>query len=147
MKIELKRVNDAFHFQAKNEMGNRVDIDGPAKIGGSNIGPNPMELLIMGLGGCSGIDVVMILKKQKQEIEHFEISIDAEREVVDAPPSLFTWINVHFKLTGQIDKEKAERAVALAMEKYCSVARTLEKTAKISFTLSLNTQNIPLATV
>lgn len=131
-------MNDAFHFQAKNEEGNAVNIDGPVKIGGSNIGASPMELLLMGLGGCSGIDVVMILKKQRQEIEQFEISIDGEREVVDMPPSLFKAINVHFKITGRIDCNKAEKAVDLAMEKYCSVARTLEKTAKISYKLTLN---------
>jgi putative redox protein len=120
-----------FHFEAANEGGQKVNIDASPAIGGENKGARPMELLIMGLGGCSGIDVVNILKKQKIELKNFKISIDAEREA-DAVPSLFTKIHVTFIFDHEVDKNKAERAVSLSMEKYCSVAKTLEKTATLT---------------
>lgn len=137
MRIELKRKNDAFHFQAKNEEGNIVDMDASPEVGGENKGTRPMQMLLMALGGCSAIDAVLILKKQKQRIEDFEILIEGEREK-DKVPSLFETIHLHYKFKGEIDKDKAERAVALSMEKYCSVAKTLEKTAKITYSVSVN---------
>ena len=92
----------------------------------------------MGLGGCSAIDIVLILKKQKQQVDDFAISIDAERET-GKEPSLWKDIVLHFKLKGKIDKEKAERAVALSVEKYCSVSKTLELAgAKITYKVSVN---------
>lgn len=135
MLIELQRKNNAYHFEAVNETGQHVQIDASPTIGGQNKGARPMELLIMGLGGCSGIDVINILQKQKIEVEDLKISIEAEREK-DAIPSLFTDINIHFTFKGSIDQNKAERAISLSLEKYCSVAKTLEKTAKISHTVS-----------
>lgn len=138
MKIELKRLDDAFHFEAKSETGNIAYMDAGENIGGHNKGVRPMQMLIMGLGGCSAIDIVLILKKQKQIIETFEISIDAEREK-DKEPALWENVEIHFKLTGQIDKEKAERAVQLSMDKYCSVSKTLEIAgAKITYKVSVN---------
>lgn len=138
MKIELKRLDDAFHFEAISETGNIAHMDAGENIGGHNKGVRPMQMLIMGLGGCSAIDIVLILKKQKQVIETFEISIDAEREK-DKEPALWENVEVHFKLTGQVDKEKAERAVQLSMEKYCSVSKTLEIAgAKITYKVSVN---------
>ena len=138
MRIELKRLDDAFHFEAVSETGNVAHMDAGENIGGHNKGVRPMQMLIMGLGGCSAIDVVLILKKQKQVIETFEISIDGQREK-DKEPALWQTVEVHFKLTGQIDKEKAERAVKLSMEKYCSVSKTLEIAgAKITYKVSVN---------
>lgn len=97
-----------------------------------------MQMLLMGLGGCSAIDIVMILKKQKQVIDDFEISIDGEREE-GKEPSLWKNVIVHFKLKGQIEIEKAERAVKLSMDKYCSVSKTLELAgASISYKVSVN---------
>jgi putative redox protein len=138
MRIELKRLDDAFHFEAKSETGNIALMDAGENIGGHNKGVRPMQMLLMGLGGCSAIDVVLILKKQRQVIEDFTISIDGEREK-DKEPSLWQTIGIHFKFKGQIDKEKAERAVQLSLEKYCSVSRTLEIAgAKISYKVSVN---------
>jgi putative redox protein len=95
-------------------------------------------MLIMGLGGCTAIDVIMILKKQRQGIEDFQISIDAERQK-GVEPALWETIEIHYKLKGQIDPAKAERAVALSMEKYCSVSKTLEIAgAKINYKISIN---------
>jgi len=138
MRIEIKRLDDAFHFEAKSETGNIIHMDAGENIGGHNKGVRPMQMLLMGLGGCSAIDVALILKKQKQIVEDFEISIDGEREE-GVEPSLWKTIIVHFKFKGQIDKQKAERAVQLSMEKYCSVSKTLEKAgAKIDYKVSIN---------
>ncbi|MEO6883073.1 MAG: OsmC family protein [Bacteroidia bacterium] len=137
MKIELKHMNDAFHFEAVNEMGNVVQIDSSTESGGQPKGAGPMQLLLMGLGGCSGIDVVMILKKQKQEITDFRISINADREK-EKDHSFWKNIHIHFKLKGNIELGKAKRAADLSIEKYCSVAKMLEKTSKITYSVSVN---------
>ncbi|MES2591685.1 MAG: OsmC family protein [Bacteroidota bacterium] len=138
MRIELKRLDDAFHFEAISETGNVAHMDVGESMGGNNKGVRPMQMLLMGLGGCSAVDVVMILNKQKQTIESFEISIDGEREKVKEP-SLWENIQLHFKLRGKIEKEKAERAVQLSMDKYCSVSKTLEIAgAAITYKVSVN---------
>lgn len=138
MRIELKRLDDAFHFEAKNETGNIIQMDAGENIGGRGQGVRPMQMLIMGLGGCSAIDVILILKKQRQVIDDFEIRIDAERQK-DVEPALWEKVEIHYKLKGQIDRAKAERAIDLSMEKYCSVSKTLEIAgAKITYKLSIN---------
>ena len=90
-----------------------------------------MQLLLAAAGSCSSIDIIMILKKQKQELKDIEVEVTAEREK-DNVPALFTDIHIHFKLSGQVTEEKAKRAVSLSMEKYCSVVKTLEKTARVT---------------
>jgi putative redox protein len=139
IKIELKRLNDAFHFEAANENGNSVHIDASPDIGGTNQGMRPMQMLLAALGGCSSIDVVNILKKQKQELKDIQVTITGEREK-DAVPSLYTEVHAHFKLFGKLDKDKAEKAVNLAVDKYCSVAKTLEKTAKVTHSFEIIAQ-------
>lgn len=136
MHIKLQQDGSSFHFVAQNEQKNEVHMDASPAIGGQNKGARPMEMLIMGLGGCSAIDVISILNKQKITVEGLSIEIDAEREK-DAVPSLFTKIHVSFIFTGPLDQNKAERAVALSMEKYCSVAKTLEKTAVITSSIKI----------
>lgn len=137
MKIQLKRVNDAVHLEATNEEGNIVNIDGSEAIGGEGKGARPMQLLIMGLGGCSSMDVISILQKQKQVITDYAVNIEAERDA-DNTPSLFTNIHVEFVIRGEVDPKKLDRAVNLSMEKYCSVTKILEKTAKITHSITLN---------
>jgi putative redox protein len=136
MIIDIKKNQGAFHFEANNESGNIVHMDASPAIGGENKGPRPMEMLIMALGGCSGIDIVSILSKQKIEVKDFRIKIDAEREA-DAIPSLFKKIHMNFFFKGDIDKGKLLRAIDLSLEKYCSVAKTLESTAKITYSLTI----------
>ena len=137
MKVELLRIDDAFHLEARNETGRTVDIDGSPAIGGNNLGARPMELLLMGLGGCSAIDIISILKKQRQNPEGFSVSIDGERPA-DAVPALFEKIHVTFNFTGDLDESKVKRAIDLSMETYCSVAKTLEKTATITYSFTIN---------
>ncbi len=131
MRIELKRLNDAYHIIASNKDGNTIEIDGAPKIGGENKGFRPMQLLAAAAGSCSSIDIISILKKQRQTIKNFEVVIDAEREV-DKVPSLFETIHLHYVLSGQLEKEKVEKAINLSLDKYCSVVKILEKTAKIT---------------
>lgn len=124
MRIEMKRLDNAFHMEAKAENGNTVHYDGSVKIGGHDAGVSPMQSMLMAMGACSAIDIVMILQKQKQELTDFQISIDGEREQ-GKEPSLWKTVHAHFKLKGKVEKEKAQRAVELSIEKYCSVAATL----------------------
>lgn len=132
MKIKLKRLKEPFILEAENETGNKIILDASPEIGGENTGPRPMELLIMGLAGCSSIDVLMILEKQKIKVLDYSVEIDADREKVEQA-SLFINIHLHFRIQGEVLKEQVERAISLSLEKYCSVAKTLEKTASITF--------------
>lgn len=131
MKIEINRMNDAFLMEAQNEEGNKVVMDASVNIGGHGIGMRPMQLLLSSLGGCSAIDVISILKKQRQPLKHLKIVITGQREE-GVVPSLFKSAHLHFKLYGPLDKDKVEKAIELSLDKYCSVAKTLEKTATIS---------------
>jgi putative redox protein len=124
MLIELKRVDDDFSFEAADAFGHTVRMDAGPDSGGHNAGVRPMQMLLMGIGGCSGIDIVSILRKQKQRIDDFSIEIDGNREA-GKEPSLWKNVSIKFKLKGDIDPGKAQRAVELSMEKYCSVAATL----------------------
>lgn len=137
MKITIKRTDDDFAMEAKNEDGNVITMDGPPNLGGHNSGFRPTQLLLAAVGGCSAIDVVMILKKQKQRIDGFEIEVDGEKEKVEEY-SLFRDITIHFKLKGEIELEKAQRAVQLSIDKYCSVSKTLEPTARIHYKVTVN---------
>jgi putative redox protein len=136
IKIELNRLNDAFHFEAQNENGNKVQIDASPEIGGTNRGMRPMQMLLAAMGGCSSIDIVNILKKQKQDLRDIKVTVTGEREQ-GAVPSLYTEVHAHFKLYGPLDKDKAEKAVSLSVDKYCSVAKTLEKTAKVTYSFEI----------
>ncbi|MEY5046760.1 MAG: hypothetical protein RLZZ175_119 [Bacteroidota bacterium] len=138
MKVTLARKNDAVHFVAKNEQNVELAIDGSPEIGGKDLGFRPMQMLLAGLGGCSGIDIVNILKKQRQQLDEFDIEIDGQREV-GVEPSLFKDIHVIFKLKGpNLDENKVKKAVELSMDKYCSVAKTLESSAKITYEFQIN---------
>jgi putative redox protein len=136
MKIEVSRLNDAYHFRAANEDGATIDIDASPEIGGKNLGMRPMQVLLAGLGGCSSIDVINILNKQKQPLKDLRVIVDGER-AKEQVPSLFTDIHVHFTLTGELDEDKVRKAIELSMDKYCSVAKTLEKTAKITYSFEI----------
>lgn len=118
-------------FEATTEAGHSVLMDASVDVGGGDKGPRPMEMVLMGLGGCSGIDVVMMLQKGKQDIKDCEIEITAERS--DTVPMVFTKIHVHFKVTGtDLNEKKVQRAVNLSAEKYCSVSIMLAATVAIS---------------
>jgi putative redox protein len=137
MQVTIKRFDDAFGFEAENETHKKLIMDANSAFGGSNQGFSPMQTLLAAIGGCSGIDIVSILKKQKQEIKGFDIKVDAEREQ-GKEPSLFTTIHISYHLSGNIDADKAQRAADLSIKKYCSVAKIIEKTAKITYSVKVN---------
>jgi putative redox protein len=133
VKIELTRMDDAYHMAATNERGNVLHLDNNVESGGQGAGFGPMQSLLSSLGGCSVIDVVSILKKQRQDLRDIKLTVTGEREA-GATPSLYKSAHVHFKLFGDIDRDKAEKAVALSVDKYCSVAETLRRAgAKITY--------------
>ncbi len=133
--VEINRIKGDFGFEAKDTNGHVLKLDTSDETGGINFGVRPMQSLLMGLGGCSGIDVVSILKKQRLTIEEFSMKIQGEREK-GKEPSLWETVHIDFELKGNMDQEKAERACALSINKYCSVAETLRRSGtKITFTV------------
>ena len=114
-----------------------MQMDANPEIGGGDKAFRPVQALVASLGGCSGIDVIMILKKQKQQIDDFDIEIEAERAAGETP-SLVTGIHLKFILKGKIDKDKLEKALQLSLDKYCTVAKMLQKTAKITYSYQIN---------
>jgi putative redox protein len=139
-KIEVERVSGDYGFEAKDAAGHIVKIDTSDETGGTNFGARPMQMLLMALGGCSGIDVVSILKKQRQTVNDFHMKITGERE---NNPGASLWKKVHivFELKGKIDADKAKKACELSMDKYCSVAATL-KAAGCDITWKVNIVHI-----
>ena len=136
MRIQLKRLNQSVHFECANEHGNLVHTDGSPAIGGEGKGARPMELLLMSLASCSSIDVVEILKKMRQPLEDLQVEVTGERTAGEVP-AVFKKIHLAFHLAGQLKSEKVEEAIRLSVEKYCSVARMLEKTAEITWDFTL----------
>ena len=130
MKARIKWVEGA-SFLGETESGHAILMDGPPDGGGHNQGPRPMEMLLIGTGGCTAYDVVAILKKQRQQITDCVAEIQAER--ADADPKVFTKIHFHFIVSGKdLKAEQVERAINLSAEKYCSASIMLGKTAAIT---------------
>ncbi|OCB75165.1 OsmC family protein [Flavobacterium crassostreae] len=137
MKITLNRLNDNFHFELKNQRGHVVNVDSRPEFGGDDQGPSPMELVLMGVAGCSAIDMISILKKQRQQITSFKADVEGARvQVGEAKP--FKDIYLVFYLEGNIQEDKAAKAAQLSFDKYCSVSKTLEPTATIHYKVILN---------
>ena len=141
MKVSLERINSDYLFEVSNPNGHRVLLDNNSKLEGSVKGISPMELLLMGLAGCSSIDVVAILNKQKINPTSIKMEVSGER-TPGAIPALFHTINVNVILEGEFSPHKAQRAVDLSFEKYCSVSKTLEHTANIKYSIFLNGNKI-----
>jgi len=135
MKARLKWV-DGVCFVGETGSGHAVVMDGAPEGGGRNLGPRPMELLLVGTAGCTSYDVLTILKKARQDVRDCWVEIDAER--ADAEPKVFTRIHFHFVVTGRALKADAvERAIRLSAEKYCSASIMLGKTAGITHDFEL----------
>lgn len=132
MKVTLRRLNEACHLEAANETGNTVSIDGSPAVGGVGQGARPMELMLMGLGGCSAIDIISILKKARQPLADLQVAIEAERQQ-GVEPALFTTIHAHYVIFGELSADRVKQAVDLSLSKYCSVARLLEQSATLTW--------------
>jgi putative redox protein len=130
MKARIKWVDDVT-FVASADSGHALVMDGAPEAGGRNLGPRPMELVLMGAGGCTSFDVVHILRKGRHTISGVEVEMDAERAAED--PKVFTRIHLHFIVKGEnLKPEAVERAIRLSAEKYCSASIMLGKTADIT---------------
>jgi len=124
---------DGMRFVGEASSGHSVVMDGDPQFGGRNTAPRPTELLLIGLGGCSGMDVISVLKKKRQDVRNLEMNIKGERATEH--PQKFTEITIEFVVTGRgLSEDAVKRAVELSMEKYCSVKATLEGVARINFT-------------
>ena len=122
---------DGMLMVGKSHSGHSITMDGPPEIGGDNLGVRPMEMLLLGVAGCTMIDVVTTLKKMRQELTHCETKVNAER--ADDHPKVFTDIHIQFLVKGNdLDSKKVEKAITLSAEKYCSASIMLGKTASIT---------------
>lgn len=118
-------------FRGETESGHAVLMDGAQEAGGKNLGPRPMEMILLGLGGCTAFDVVLILRKSRQVVTDCQIEIEAQRTLTD--PKVFTKIHLHFIVTGkELNPQQVERAINLSAEKYCSASMMLKETVNIT---------------
>lgn len=136
MEINLSRKSGKFNFEAVNENGFTVELDAKPAIGGEGKGFRPMETLLVGLGGCSGIDIVNVLTKQKEPLDDIKINIKATRKDEEMPP-IFDVINIHFDLYGDLSVAKVDRAIQMTFDKYCSVSNILGRSATINFSYAI----------
>jgi putative redox protein len=135
MKARIKWVQDVM-FVGESGSGHSVVMDGAPEAGGRNLGVRPMEMLLLGLGGCSAFDVMSILKRGRQAVTDCVVDLDAERATTD--PKVFIRINLRYVVSGRgLDRHKVERAVQLSAEKYCSASAILSRTAQITHSIEL----------
>lgn len=137
MNVSLERINKDYLFQVSNSDGKSVLLDNKSKSFGEIQGISPMELLLMGIAGCSSIDIIAILDKQKINPISLKMDVKGHRHE-NQVPALFYQIDINIYLEGSFSPEKAKRAAKLSFEKYCSVSKTLEPTAKINHNVYLN---------
>ena len=134
MKIKLTHKSE-YHSKIENQNGNSIEIDNKSDLNPKGV--SPMELLLMGVAGCSSIDIISILKKQKQEFRNLYIEVEGKREGKELP-SLFKKIHANVFIEGNVDSKKAYKASELSFTKYCSVSKTLESSADITFSVYVN---------
>jgi putative redox protein len=135
MKARIKWIQDVM-FLGESGSGHSVIMDGAPEAGGRNLGVRPMEMVLLGLGGCSAFDVMMILKRGREQVTDCVVELDAQRAETD--PKVFTKIEMRYVVTGRsLDRKKVERAVSLSAEKYCSASAILAKTAEITHSIEI----------
>jgi putative redox protein len=135
MKARVKWVQDVM-FVGESGSGHSVVMDGAPDAGGRNLGVRPTEMVLLGLGGCSAFDVVLILKRGRENVTDCVVELDAERAQTD--PKVFTKVVMRYIVTGRgLDPRKVERAVNLSAEKYCSVSAMIGKTAAIEHAIEI----------
>jgi putative redox protein len=135
MNVRVKLV-EGVTWLASGDSGHGVTVDGAPAIGGRNLGPRPMELVLMGLGGCTAMDVITTLRKMRQDVTDCEIEVSAQR--AESPPRVFTEVHLRYRVTGRKLKSSAvERAVNLSRETYCSVSKMLERAAVITHDIEM----------
>jgi putative redox protein len=141
MKIILTRKNDKVLFESSNSQGHSIFMEGSPEWGGEEIAMRPMEVLLSALAGCSSIDIVSLLKKMRQDLDDLTLEVNGER-AENSVPAVFEKIHLHFILKGNLDESKVIKAIQMSVEKYCSVAKMIENTAKISWSYQIISHEI-----
>lgn len=136
MKITLRRINDAVRFEATNERGHKVLVEGNQSVGGEDLAPYPTEYLIISQAACTAVDVVNLLKKMRQPLQHLEIETEGMR-AQDQVPKIFTSIHLHFKIYGKVKESKADKAISMSIEKYWTVSQMIGGVAKITYSFEI----------
>ncbi|NND69990.1 MAG: OsmC family protein [Rhodothermales bacterium] len=137
MDVTVRRIDDGYRFEGKGDRVGTIVMDNGAGSGGKGEAPSPLQAFLMTVGGCSGIDVVSILEKSRQRIDDLKIEIHADREK-HGFISPFEHVHLHFIMTGDMDDNKAARAVRLSLEKYCTVSYMLKKAVSMTASISVN---------
>ncbi len=130
MKAKVK-LTDGMQFVGYADSHHAVVMDSGPSVGGEDTGSRPMELLLLGLGGCTGMDVVSILRKMRQEVKAFEIEIEAER--AKTHPKVYTKVHIIYKIWGNVSEDKVKKAIELSQDTYCSASSMFKKTAEVSY--------------
>lgn len=138
MRITIDHLEDQ-HMEAQNEQGGKIRLDGSTNIGGLEGGLSPMQLLLAGIGGCSAIDIIGILEKQRQDLEDLKVEVDGDRQKKDTYTE-FTTIHLNYIFSGDLEEQKVERAINLSLDKYCSVSKALEKTSEITHSYEIKSE-------
>ena len=136
MNLTLRTLDDLIHYEITNDDGVVLHTDSSEDEGGQNRGFRPMQLVLAGMASCSCLDIQMILNKQREPIEGLRARISGRR-ATDEVPAVFRAIHVDYVVLGDVDPAKAERAASLSVEKYCSVAKMLEATATITYSVAV----------
>ncbi|MBN2732852.1 MAG: OsmC family protein [Balneolaceae bacterium] len=131
MNITVQKLEKKMHMEAVNEQGGKIRMDGNTQIGGLQGGFSPLQLLLAGIGGCSAIDIMGILEKQKQSLEDLQVEVNGDKQSTGTY-SEFKTIHLKFIFTGNLDEKKVKRAIDLSLNKYCSVSKALEKGSEIT---------------
>ncbi len=137
VKVDVNWLAEGYHFEAGNEQGGLIRIDGNTNAGGLESGMSPMQMLLAGAAGCSAIDVISILEKQRQDLKSLTVDVTGDRVKLDAGYSEYKSIHMHFTLSGNLEEKKVARALELSITKYCSVSKSLEKTSAISYDFTI----------
>lgn len=131
MNITVQKLEKKMHMEAVNEQGGKIRMDGNTQICGLEGGFSPLQLLLAGIGGCSAIDIMGILEKQKQPLEDLQVEVNGDKQSTGTY-SEFKTIHLKFIFTGNLDEKKVKRAIDLSLNKYCSVSKALEKGSEIT---------------
>ncbi|MFP4005717.1 MAG: OsmC family protein [Candidatus Hadarchaeia archaeon] len=135
MRVLVRNI-EGLNFEGKADSNHWVSMDGPSDLGGFEAASKPMELILIALGGCTGMDVVSLMEKMRVEYEDLDIEISASRE--EEHPKVFSEIEILYKVWGDVDEEKVKRAIDKSQNKYCSVSAMLRNTAEVSYSYEIN---------
>lgn len=143
MKIYLKSTGQPAQYEAINDRGHTVVVEGRSEFGGKDKAPSPTELLLMSQAGCTAIDVVALLERMRQPIVNLEIASEGFR-TPGKIPNVFERIHLHFKLYGKVDPAKAEKAITMSIEKYCPISKMIDQVTKITHTFEIVSEGTSL---